>query len=513
MRLSPETSNDTTVKKIRISARHSDLARLQAYRVGDALMKAHAGLSVEYNFRASLGDLNQSDPLWKMPEKGVFTDDFLRDLKEETADLVVHSWKDLPTEQRPDTEIVATLPRADVRDLLLYRKDRLGTADVRILTSSPRRAHNLGEFLKTHLPFEVNDLRFESVRGNIPTRLKKLLSQDVEGLIVAKAALDRLLEAPEPEFQDVQSVIRDVLSKCQLMVLPLTINPTAAAQGALAVEIKRGRPEIANLLKAIHCEKTFNTVEKERNILASYGGGCHQKIGVNVLSKPYGDLTFMRGLTDRGEVLDRVHLLPNIETQSAPNSSPEKQFPREGESSAFFEREALPRTTWATAEQAKFLWVARESAWPIDFVASRDGVVWCAGLKTWRKLAERGVWVTGSAEGLGEEEATGLEALLQQKDIRWMKLSHEGSANFNERAADEKFKLCATYRLKPLERAPNLAGRTHFYWASASAFDRALALFPTEVRAGFHACGPGLTYKHIRRVLGPAAPLHIELRH
>ena len=503
--------------KVKIAARHSDLARLQAYRVGDALKKAHPELTVEFNFRASLGDLNQTDPLWKMPEKGVFTEDFLRDLKEETADLVVHSWKDLPTEQRPDTEIVATLPRADVRDLMLFRKDRIDLAkekgEVRVLTSSPRRAHNLNEFLKTHLPFEVSHLQFESVRGNIPTRLKKLLSQDVEGLIVAKAALDRLLVAPEPEFQPVQAVIREVLAQCQFMVLPLTVNPTAAAQGALAVEIKRGRPELVELLRAIHCEATFTAVDNERKILASYGGGCHQKIGVNVLPREYGDLTFMRGVTDRGEVLDRVHLAPTVnEGARFSEVADGKFFPADEEPSSFFEREPLPKSEWAWAEKEKFLWVARESAWPANFEQSADAVVWCAGLKTWRKLAERGIWVTGSAEGLGEDERMGLEALLDRSTLRWTKLSHDRSVEFSERTSTEEFTLCPTYRLKALEKAPNLVGRTHFFWASASAFDRALELFPNEVRAGVHACGPGLTYKHIRRVLGPQAHLRIEIR-
>ncbi len=66
--------------KIRISSRKSDLARLQAYAVGDALKKAHPALSVEYFFKESLGDKNLTDPLWKMPERGVFTEDFVGDL-------------------------------------------------------------------------------------------------------------------------------------------------------------------------------------------------------------------------------------------------------------------------------------------------------------------------------------------------------------------------------------------------------------------------------------------------
>ena len=60
-------------------ARKSDLARLQAYRVGESLQRKFPDLQIEYRFRASLGDINQNDPLWKMPEKGVFTDDFVAD--------------------------------------------------------------------------------------------------------------------------------------------------------------------------------------------------------------------------------------------------------------------------------------------------------------------------------------------------------------------------------------------------------------------------------------------------
>lgn len=507
MRLSGNES-----RRVRIAARQSDLARLQAYRVGEALRRAHPDLEIEYTFRASLGDVNQADPLWKMPEKGVFTEDFLRDLIEETSDFVVHSWKDLPTEPREATEIVATLPRADVRDVLLFRRDRLPSdvnkGRVRILTSSPRRAHNLKEFLGTHLPFEVMDVSYENVRGNIPTRLKKLLAQDVEGLIVAKAALDRLLAAPEAEFAEAQAVIRNVLSQTNFMVLPLTVNPTAAAQGALAVEVKRGRSELRALLDTINCEPTFAAVEKERKILASYGGGCHQKIGVNVLPRAYGEWLFLRGLTDRGEVLDRVQL-----SLSADLAGGDDVQSKAVDLPSLFDRESLPRTEWAWAENERFLWVARESSWPIDFNPRNDAIVWTAGLKTWRKLAERGVWVTGSSEGMGEEEEASIEILCDLKtNADWVKLSHDGSSALNTRPVDEQMKVCATYRLRPRKEIPNLRGQSHFYWASASSFERAFALFPEEIRNGFHACGPGLTYKHIRRVLGPAARLRIEIR-
>src|SRR5690606_12634019 len=108
--------------KLRIAARSSDLARIQAISVGEALLEssraAGARLEIEYAFRQSLGDANLHDPLWKMPEKGVFTEDFRDDLLSGACDLVVHSWKDLPIDARSETMIAATLPRADLRDLL-----------------------------------------------------------------------------------------------------------------------------------------------------------------------------------------------------------------------------------------------------------------------------------------------------------------------------------------------------------------------------------------------------------
>ena len=103
--------------RVTIASRRSDLARIQAYEVGKALQAAHPQLEIKYSFHESLGDKNQKDPLWQMPEKGVFTQDFREGLSRGEFDLVVHSWKDLAIEEDQETEIVATLPRADQRDL------------------------------------------------------------------------------------------------------------------------------------------------------------------------------------------------------------------------------------------------------------------------------------------------------------------------------------------------------------------------------------------------------------
>src|SRR5206468_2152220 len=144
------------LRLLKLGSRKSDLARIQAHAVGEALEAAHPGLKVEFHFSESLGDKNLTDPLWKMPGKGVFTEDLTGDLVEGRVDLVVHSWKDLPVEEKPSTEIAATMTRADSRDLLLFKKNsrsRLTDGKVlRIFSSSPRREYNLKPFLSEYLP-------------------------------------------------------------------------------------------------------------------------------------------------------------------------------------------------------------------------------------------------------------------------------------------------------------------------------------------------------------------------
>ena len=139
-----------------LAARRSELARIQAFQVGRNLEHLNPQIKIEYSFHESLGDKNQNDPLWQMPEKGVFTQDLREGLLAGRYDLAVHSWKDLAIEDDGETEIVATLPRADMRDLLLVRADRWEEVrrggGMTILTSSPRRSYNLETFLPAALP-------------------------------------------------------------------------------------------------------------------------------------------------------------------------------------------------------------------------------------------------------------------------------------------------------------------------------------------------------------------------
>ncbi len=380
---------------LKIASRKSDLARLQAYMVGDALKRHHPYLQIEYGFRSSLGDQNQDDPLWKMPSQGVFTQDFRADLNRGHVDMVVHSWKDLPTQDDGSTSLAATLKRADHRDLLLIKKDAVeaikARRSLRLLSSSPRRMYNLPPFLARAFPGGLDDVSFELVRGNIQTRLDKLFRSQADGLVVAKAAIDRLGNArrfnqPGDNFDRSSSKIAAAIKNCQWMVLPASQNPPAAAQGALVVEIKPERQDLAELLGAVNCQATFNDVMLERANLALYGGGCHQKIGVWVQTRNEGKVFCLRGKTDAGEELNEFLLHRAGQTP-------------------------LDMTNAQSPEAENLIAVNSEIA-PTRPNNIDSNISWTANVPQWFELAGKGIWVNGSDDNLGANEDKMLDFLL-----------------------------------------------------------------------------------------------------
>ena len=257
--------------RVRLLSRASALARLQTALVERAMRTAHPQLDVQCLTRTSAGDQDQTSPLWKLPDKGAFTADISRALIDGDADIAVHSFKDLPTEMPAGTRIAGALPRADARDVFVTRKTtvRARPEALRILSSSPRRAWLLGETLPALLPWPVRSVEAEPVRGNIETRLKKLVQGEEHGLVVAKAALDRLLGFGPP-FVLEAAVVRARLDQCQWMVLPMREFPWAPAQGALALEIpehrhRSVRSSEANSLRVDHRLGALRTTDTERS--------------------------------------------------------------------------------------------------------------------------------------------------------------------------------------------------------------------------------------------------------
>ena len=129
------------------------------------------------------------------------------------------------------------------------------------------------------LPWKASKIEFHPIRGNIQTRLSKFLNDSLDGVVIAKAAIDRL--AKDEDFVELYKKNSDLFS---WMILPNSINPCAPGQGALAIEVAENNDFANSIAASINDQSTFDAVSREREILSQHGGGCHQKIGVSILS-------------------------------------------------------------------------------------------------------------------------------------------------------------------------------------------------------------------------------------
>jgi hydroxymethylbilane synthase len=246
-------------KSLRIGTRSSELALHQA-RLVQAALDAR-GVRTELIAYETTGDKRLDTPLAEIGGKGLFTKELEDDLRDGLVDCCVHSLKDMPTDQPYGLEIIAELPREDPRDALVVRAGGQARtladlpAGARVGTSSLRRRAQLRALRP--------DLEVEELRGNVPTRLRKLDAGEVDAAILAAAGLLRLgrrdritayLEPPE--------------------WLP------AAGQGVIAVQARGADDELRALLEPLHDVATMIATRAERTFLAACDGGCQVPIGV-----------------------------------------------------------------------------------------------------------------------------------------------------------------------------------------------------------------------------------------
>ena len=287
------TTTGTGSQRLRLGTRGSRLALTQSGQVAEALMAAGGGGAAAAAGKASEGsgglgiDLvtvrtdgdGDRTPLRQLGGVGVFAARLRHALLDGEVDLVVHSFKDLPTQPVEGLEVICVPPREDPRDALCAR-DSLTLADLpegaRVGTGSPRRAAQL---LAARPDLEVVDLR-----GNVPTRLARVRGLEAVGVGTDEPVAPSRADAAG----DLDAVVlalsglrRLGLEHCASEVLDLETMLPAPAQGALAVEARAGEDsvELARAVAALDDEPTRLAVTAERALMARLGAGCAAPVG------------------------------------------------------------------------------------------------------------------------------------------------------------------------------------------------------------------------------------------
>jgi hydroxymethylbilane synthase len=242
---------------LRIGSRGSQLALWQANHIA-ALLRGQ-GNSVEIEIIKTTGDRLQQVTFAQVGSKGMFTKEIEEALADGRVDLAVHSLKDLPTELPAPFTLAATPPRVDSRDVFVsVLHDNLASLPhgARVGTSSQRRRAQL----KALRP----DIEAVEFRGNVDTRLRKLVEGQVDAILLAAAGLDRLQKT---------DWLRERLD-------PKDFCP-AAGQGALGIETRFGDTAVLDAVAFLDDAETRLAITVERAALAALGGGCQVPIGIH----------------------------------------------------------------------------------------------------------------------------------------------------------------------------------------------------------------------------------------
>lgn len=257
---------------IRIGTRGSKLAMAQTNSVLESIKKAAPDITTEICVIKTSGDIMQDVSLLQIGGQGVFVKEIEEALLSGSIDLAVHSMKDVPGEIPDGLTFAAILPREDVRDILVSRgniKMEFMPKGAKIGTGSLRR----GAQIKAMLP----DVTIVPLRGNIDTRLRKIETENLTGVILAAAGMKRL----------------GYMEKIA-QYLPIELMLPAVGQGALGLQIRKADSELANVLAKLNHAATAAEVTAERSYLRALGGGC--RLPIAALGKLAGKDLSLEGL-------------------------------------------------------------------------------------------------------------------------------------------------------------------------------------------------------------------------
>lgn len=496
----------------KIGTRGSLLAVTQSTLMKNEL-EALSGDKFELVLIKTQGDQITNKPLWQLEGKDFFTKELDEALLKGEVDLVIHSYKDLGSVRPDGIKLGAITERKFAHDILLIPKENVAklrswSGDFIVGTSSPRRIVNVQKKLKKYFPFSTSEnvsLRCETLRGNVNSRIQKLRDGQYHAIVLALAGIERLATG-----EGSRDEIAGLLQGLDFMILPQSVFPSAASQGALGIELLETRNDGGKLLSTVERLNHAGTIEeinRERRAFKEYGGGCHLAVGIHV--KKIGDHYLH---VHSGEVDERSVEVKHLEGQELPKLAQNSKLfigLPSGEQAAVYDEfiSKAPLLSELDLGEKNVFFTTR---YALDTLRASKPPrsLWAAGSKSAEVLARNGFWVNGTSDSLGTDELRALQdscALNLIKDLRsdWATLTHPDSRSDlgavipsytrRENAVSEAF-----------EESLRAVGAC--FWTSFPQYQAYLKRFPFLSEAQ-HFCGLGKTWQEFHRNAIAVTPL------
>ncbi|MBC7430383.1 MAG: hydroxymethylbilane synthase [Bacteriovorax sp.] len=479
----------------KIGTRGSLLALTQCGQVRDQL-EILSGDTFELVVIKTQGDIQTSQPLWQMEGNNFFTKELDEALLKGDVDLVVHSYKDLGSVRPEGITLAAITKRTYAHDILLIKNETIPRIKERIEfvvgTSSPRRIVNLEKNLSEFLPKGKNAVvKTKMLRGNVNTRIQKLRDGEYDAIVLALPGIERLAQT-EKSLEE----LKRLLDGINFMVLPQSIFPSSASQGALAIETKLDRNDGGELQRKLNLmtdAKTKEEVARERKAFNGYGGGCHLAVGINVrkLATEKGEF-FLHN--HQGVLEEKVVSYVELEGRSLPAFF---VAPKVFNGNPANDQLICKKNLAVTLDQGLHIYIT--SKYCLDAVSgSNPKTLWAAGTKTMKDLAALGYWVNATADAIGDDEIKNLRsscamALMIDTKAPIIVLSNDEAKSTLK---DAEVIACYKREISPTvsdEFKVDIKTTEVFYWTSFFQYNAYLYHFP-EIKNKIHACGVGKTY-------------------
>jgi hydroxymethylbilane synthase len=472
-----------------IACRGSWLSLAQAEIFRKKVAAVYPGVIINTTIIETAGDKEQTMPLHLVEGKDFFTKEIQDYLNSNQADFALHSMKDVSSTDFFAAGNYAIIDRELLHDVAIFNEiviDKIEKGEKIIIgTSSPRRSNMATGFLQKALPKftdAIINIEAQPIRGNVDTRLQKLDSGTYDGIILAAAGLNRLLQ-----YEPAKEKVAALLQNKKIMLLPLFECPPAAGQGAIVAETTGDNTDAIEILNAINNQQLTNAIKQERIYAQQYGYGCSQQFGVFHLDTSAISFTYASGKD--GD----ANAFTEWDFETALNVKGKNLFSSTDYMKDFFRYNFLNNDI---DDAAKTYFISSHKAVHSEKIKNKiaQKTVWTAGTRTWYELAKKGVWVQGCADGLGFDF---LAAVFKSPLINITANEIQIITNNKSKThwIADGMKATGTYELMDnLSSAikNNIAGADIIFWTSYQQYELCKVFIKKEVQ---HICPAGKTAK------------------